>query len=97
MGLLVFRSRQDMVLDALEKNVQLFVPKCWIFFLKHRDSPAVYEEVVLNIFQWKWLESSILPEANIAPEKWWLGTPLILGRPIFRWYVSFREGNHSNP
>ena len=66
-------------------------------FFKHLDSPAVYEEVVLNIFQWKWLEGSILPEANIAPEKWWLGTPLILGRPIFRWYVSFREGNHSNP
>ena len=34
-----------------------------------------------------------LPETNIAPENGWLGDdPFLLGRPIFRGYVSFREG-----
>ena len=34
-----------------------------------------------------------LPETNIAPENGWLGDdPFLLERPIFRGYVSFREG-----
>ena len=31
-----------------------------------------------------------LSEANIAPEHWWL-TTFLLGGPIFRGYLSFRE------
>ena len=34
-----------------------------------------------------------LPETNIASENGWLeDDPFLLGRPIFRCYVSFREG-----
>ena len=35
-----------------------------------------------------------LPETNIAPRNGWLEyDPFLSGRPIFRGYVSFREGN----
>ena len=41
------------------------------------------------------LVSYTLPETNVAPENGWLEyTTFLLGsRPIFRGYVSFREGN----
>ena len=40
----------------------------------------------------EWI-SLTLPETNIAPENGWLEyKPFLLGRPIFRGYVSFREG-----
>ena len=39
-----------------------------------------------------------LPETNIAPENEWLEyDPFLLGRPIFRCYVSFGEGNKKVP
>ena len=34
-----------------------------------------------------------LPETNIAPENGWLDAYFPFGRPIFKGYVSFREGN----
>ena len=43
-------------------------------------------------------DCSTIPETNVAPENWWLKTSFLLGWPIFRWHVSFREGNSSmNP
>ena len=35
---------------------------------------------------------STLPETNMAPENQWLEDEFPLGRPIFKGYVSFREG-----
>ena len=50
------------------------------------------------------VESFSLPETNskFAPENGWLGDYFPLGRPIFRGYVSFREGRslifrHTHP
>ena len=38
-----------------------------------------------------------LPETNITPKNGWLEyDPFLLGRPIFRGYVSFREGKLLN-
>ena len=39
-----------------------------------------------------------LPETNISSGKWWLdrNTTFLLGRPIFRCYVSFRGCNRSS-
>ena len=34
-----------------------------------------------------------VPETNIAPENGWLDTRFLLGWPIFRGYVLFRECN----
>ena len=40
---------------------------------------------------------STLPETNVAPTNGWLEyDPFLLGRPIFRGYVSFREGRWHN-
>ena len=45
---------------------------------------------------WKWFHAKIKlhpRKTNIAPEKWWLENEIfLLGRPIFRCCVGFREG-----
>ena len=44
---------------------------------------------------WLWLPAVTLPETNMAPENGWLEYFFVsrLGSPIFRCYVSFREGS----
>ena len=42
-----------------------------------------------------YLHGFTLPETNVAPETWWLGDyfhTFLLGWPIFRSTLSFREG-----
>ena len=44
-----------------------------------------------------YLHGFTLPETNVAPETWWLGDyfhTFLLGWPIFRSTLSFREGIH---
>ncbi len=41
-------------------------------------------------------KNNTFPETNIAPKSGWLEYyTFLLGRPIFRCYVSFREGNRN--
>ena len=48
-------------------------------------------------FVWLKLKFDTSPKINIAPENGWFEyDPFLLGRPIFRGYVSFREGNRSS-
>ena len=58
-----------------------------LFFHSHRT-------VILSILYFISLRTkqSTLPETNIAPENEGWNTTFLLGRPIFRCYVSFREG-----
>ena len=52
-------------------------------------------DVFRNLRTIEYIHVFTLPETNIAPEEWW-ETTFLLGRPIFRGYVGFKECNAYN-